>query len=160
MFKGWCSRVLEHPATHDGGLETVREPGGTAGPESEDTPLGNPDIWIPVAEKTAGRPWRGEVDAEKQEGEDNAEEQRREDDAGRERKTESGTVEIRERRGKEPHEERSCLGQLTPGDRPDEGQRSPETPRLRHVPGGAWLQQWDVGFTEDKSGEIMKIWIS
>ncbi|KAJ1115057.1 hypothetical protein NDU88_003285 [Pleurodeles waltl] len=53
----------------------------------------NPDIQIPVVEKTAGHPWRREEDAEKQEEEDNAEEQRWEVDAGRERKTESGTAE-------------------------------------------------------------------
>ncbi|KAJ1187939.1 hypothetical protein NDU88_004704 [Pleurodeles waltl] len=72
-------------------------PAETPGAEPEDTPLGNPDIQIPVAQKTAGRPWRGE-DAEEQRREDgeDTEEQRREDDVGRERKTESGNAETRE----------------------------------------------------------------
>ncbi|KAJ1144691.1 hypothetical protein NDU88_010988 [Pleurodeles waltl] len=54
------SRVLEHPATHDGGLQRGRDPRGTAGLEPEDTLPGNLDIRIPVAEKRTGRPWKQE----------------------------------------------------------------------------------------------------
>ncbi|KAJ1130998.1 hypothetical protein NDU88_009341 [Pleurodeles waltl] len=93
---GPCSRGLEHPATHDGGLLTDRDPGGTARPELEDTPLGNPDIRIPVTEMTTAHPWRQEDDAKKQEEEDDAGDLRRETDARGERKTESEVGETRE----------------------------------------------------------------
>ncbi|KAJ1115008.1 hypothetical protein NDU88_003236 [Pleurodeles waltl] len=89
---------------------------------------------IPIVQNTAGRPWREEDGAD-------TEEQRGEDDVGRERETELEDAETRERRREDPHEEQNRPEQLTPGNKPNERQGSPETMRLCHVPGGAWLQQ-------------------
>ncbi|KAJ1188199.1 hypothetical protein NDU88_004962 [Pleurodeles waltl] len=105
-------------------------PRGHRGAGQEKTHLRNPDIQIPVVQPPARRPQRGEDDAE-------AEEQTEEDDAGTEGKTEREDAETGKRPCEGPHEERSCPEQLTPGENLDEGQGSPETPRLRHVPGGA-----------------------
>ncbi|KAJ1179490.1 hypothetical protein NDU88_004724 [Pleurodeles waltl] len=128
---------------HPGAGTPDRDPGGTAGSEPEDTPLGNPDIRIPITEMTTAHPWRAEEDTRNQEEEEenDAGDPKTDTDARGEEKTESETGETRERQGEEPHTEQSFLGQLTPEDRPEEGKRNPETPRHRHVPGGAWLQQ-------------------
>ncbi|KAJ1200571.1 hypothetical protein NDU88_004394 [Pleurodeles waltl] len=109
-------------------MAASRPPGTPGAPRWWDRKTLPSGIQIPVVQKSAGRPWRGEEDAEvnKQAGED---------DAGTEGKT------VQEDAGTGPHSERSRLEQLTPGENLDEGQGSPETPILLHVPGGAWLQQ-------------------
>ncbi|KAJ1156649.1 hypothetical protein NDU88_009367 [Pleurodeles waltl] len=66
-------------------------PWGHRGPEPEDAPLGNPDIWIPVTEMTTSRLWRREDNAKKQEEEDDAGDPRGETDIRGEGKTESET---------------------------------------------------------------------
>ncbi|KAJ1162963.1 hypothetical protein NDU88_003427 [Pleurodeles waltl] len=43
-----CSRVLEHPATIDGGSQAAGYRGGTAGDDLEGEGDGNPDIRIPL----------------------------------------------------------------------------------------------------------------
>ncbi|KAJ1101674.1 hypothetical protein NDU88_006739 [Pleurodeles waltl] len=128
------SRVPEHPATDNGGLQTSRYPGVTAGAGQENTPLGNLDSQIPVVQNPVERPRRREDDAR-------AEKKTEEDDAGRGQKPEQEDAETGERRSDGPHEEWSRLEHLTPGENLDRGQGSPEMKRLHHVPGGAWLQQ-------------------
>ncbi|KAJ1205732.1 hypothetical protein NDU88_001159 [Pleurodeles waltl] len=104
-----AARAPEHPATDSGGLQTAQYPGGTAGAGQENTPLGNPDIRIPVVQNPAERPRRGE------------------DDAGSEEKTEREDAETGERRSNGPHEEHSRPEQLILGENLDGGQGSPET---------------------------------
>ncbi|KAJ1124742.1 hypothetical protein NDU88_003191 [Pleurodeles waltl] len=106
-------------------------PPGTLGPEQEDTFFGNLDIQIPVVKNAAGRPQREERDVE-------AEEPRGEEDTENTLQDDAATG---ERRIEGPTKERSRLEQLTPGESIDEGKTSPETLTLRHIPGGAWLQQ-------------------
>ncbi|KAJ1141384.1 hypothetical protein NDU88_007717 [Pleurodeles waltl] len=134
FVKGYCSRAPEHPITNNGGLQTGRDPGGTAGWNRRTRPLGIQISGFLLRKRPRDVP--GEERTRRNRGEDDAEEQRGEDDAGRERKTESENAETREQQSEEAHEEQCHLEQLTPGDRPDEGQRSRETPR-----GGEWLQE-------------------
>ncbi|KAJ1107392.1 hypothetical protein NDU88_004782 [Pleurodeles waltl] len=113
--------VPEHLATDNGGLQAAGYPGGTAGAGQENTPLGNPDIWIPIVQNPVERPRRGEDHAR-------AEENTEEGEEGTEEKTEQEDTEAGERWSKGPHEEQSRPEQLTPGENLDSGQGSPETP--------------------------------
>ncbi|KAJ1175915.1 hypothetical protein NDU88_001200 [Pleurodeles waltl] len=97
----------------------------------ENTPLGIPDIRIPVVKHQAGRPRHG------REGRRSRRAERR----GRRGETVLEDTATGERRTQGPPKERSCLEQLTPGESLNEGQGSPETLTLCHVPGGAWLRQ-------------------
>ncbi|KAJ1187178.1 hypothetical protein NDU88_003957 [Pleurodeles waltl] len=110
-----CSQVSERPATSNGGLHTDRYPGGTDGEEPEDEDIGNPDIRIPEVQN-AECPRRPEEEDNK-------------------------NVEVEKGRGERDSEETQRPGQRAPGGNPDDGQGGPETRRLCHVPGGAWLQQ-------------------
>ncbi|KAJ1204582.1 hypothetical protein NDU88_000028 [Pleurodeles waltl] len=116
---GVTGRAPEYPATNNGGLKAGRYPGGTAGEEQESTYIGNPDIQIPVVQKPVER-------------------------LRQEKETEQEDAEAGERQSEETHEERSSPEQLTHKGNLDGGQGSPEMRRLRHVPGGAWLQQIGV----------------
>ncbi|KAJ1177367.1 hypothetical protein NDU88_002626 [Pleurodeles waltl] len=111
----------------------VSRPPGTPGTGQENTPLWNTDIRITVVKNRVGHPRQREEDAE-------VKEQMGEDDAGTEGKTVQEDAETGERRNEGPHKEQSHLEQLTPGENLNEGQGSPETPILRHVPGGAALR--------------------
>ncbi|KAJ1136517.1 hypothetical protein NDU88_002932 [Pleurodeles waltl] len=114
---------------------------GSVGAEQGNTPLGNPDIRIPVVKYEAGhlRPRRNDTEAEEPCREDaEAEEPCGQDDA---EKTVQGDAVTGESRTKGPPKEWSRLEQLTPRESLGEGQASPEPPTLRHVPGGAWLLQ-------------------
>ncbi|KAJ1087810.1 hypothetical protein NDU88_000973 [Pleurodeles waltl] len=82
----------------------------------------------------AERPRRGEDDVR-------VEEKTVEDEVRTGGRPEREDVETGERRCGGPTEEWSYPEQLTPGENLDGEQGSPETQRLRHVPGGAWLQQ-------------------
>ncbi|KAJ1103222.1 hypothetical protein NDU88_000649 [Pleurodeles waltl] len=161
-------RVPKHPAIEYGGHPVPWRHCGN-------TPLGNPDIRIPVVKYEAGRPRRKDAEAEEPCREDaeaeepcredaeaeepcredaEAEEPCREDAEAEEpcgqddaEKTVQGDAVTGESRTKGPPKERSRLEQLTPGESLDEGQASPEPLTLRHVPGGAWLQQVILGCT-------------
>ncbi|KAJ1179773.1 hypothetical protein NDU88_005007 [Pleurodeles waltl] len=149
---GMCDGIPDVPGAGTPGYRQWRPPErpiplGHCGAGHKNTTLGNLDIRIPVVQNPAGHPRREEDDAEVEEktGEDDAEteEPTEEDDAGTEGKTEREDAETGQKPCDGPHEERSRPEQLTPRGNLDKGQGSLETPRLRHVPGGAWLQQSD-----------------
>ncbi|KAJ1178638.1 hypothetical protein NDU88_003881 [Pleurodeles waltl] len=134
-------RAPKHPAIEYGGLQAARYPGGTAGVEQGNTPLWNPDIRIPVVKYEVGlpRPRRKDTEAEEPCREyEEAEELCGQDDA---EKMVQGDAVMGESRTKGPRKERNRLEQLTPGESLDEGLASPGPTTVRHVPGGAWLQQ-------------------
>ncbi|KAJ1155672.1 hypothetical protein NDU88_008401 [Pleurodeles waltl] len=116
------------PGYPNGSLLPDQDPGGTAGSEPEDTPLGNTDIRVPVTEKGGARPWRAEEDARNQAEEDDTGDPEEETDARGEEKVESETGETGERHGEEPHMERSYLGQLTTEGSPEEVHLNPLSP--------------------------------
>ncbi|KAJ1180247.1 hypothetical protein NDU88_005469 [Pleurodeles waltl] len=66
-----------------------RNPGGNEGSEPEETPLGNPDIRVPMTEMKGARPWRAEEDARNQAEEDGAGDPKEETDSRGEEKAES-----------------------------------------------------------------------
>ncbi|KAJ1098248.1 hypothetical protein NDU88_003364 [Pleurodeles waltl] len=132
---------MGHRATQDGSLLPDWYRWGTAWPEPEDAPLGNPDIQIPVAEKSGARPWRGEEDVETQEERDDAGDPKERTDVGREEKAELENRVRGERREEKPHAEWSYREQLPRKCGPEEEKRNPGTPRDRHVSGRAWLQE-------------------
>ncbi|KAJ1192652.1 hypothetical protein NDU88_001958, partial [Pleurodeles waltl] len=129
---GNCSRVPEHPAINNGSPHRERCPGGTTRAEPEDASLGNLDIRIPTVETPGERPREKEDDGSRRTKTD-------EDDARTEGNPDQEDVVAGERQRGRPTEEESHPEQLTPIEALDG--ESPETRRLRHVPGGVWLQQ-------------------
>ncbi|KAJ1099862.1 hypothetical protein NDU88_004957 [Pleurodeles waltl] len=131
--------IFHHPGAGTPGNRQWRPPdcpihGGTSGAGQENTPLWNPDSRIPIVQNPADRPQWEEDDVR-------AEEKTKQDDAGTGEKPEWEDAETGERRSDGQPKEWSRPEQLTPGENLDGEQGSPETQRLRHVPGGAWLQQ-------------------
>ncbi|KAJ1215601.1 hypothetical protein NDU88_003209 [Pleurodeles waltl] len=120
-MKHACSRAPEHPATNNGSLLTGRYPAGTKEEEQENTYIGNPDIQIPVAKTPVERLRQRE-------------------------ETEQEDTEAGEKRSGRTREERSRPDQQTQEENIDGRQGSPETRRLRHVPGGAWLSRYGPAY--------------
>ncbi|KAJ1091186.1 hypothetical protein NDU88_004313 [Pleurodeles waltl] len=124
-----CSRVAKIPATYCANSRPEKCPGGPTGKDAEEA--GNPDIRVPESLKRKdgqrARHAQTREDVEKKDAE-RPEESENEEDAN-ETKTDT--------------EEREPVnrGPLTSRDNPTEGQEGPRRQELRHVPGGAWLQQ-------------------
>ncbi|KAJ1160506.1 hypothetical protein NDU88_001008 [Pleurodeles waltl] len=137
-----CSRVSEIPATHcaDAGNPDIRVPENTNSEygqsarrveEGDAAEAGNTDIRVP---KTLNRDngqivWR----AERGEDAERSEEERPEDCEIREDATESDS----DLEKGDPVNQ----GPLTSRGNTTEGQEGPRKQELRHIPGGAWLQQ-------------------
>ncbi|KAJ1088457.1 hypothetical protein NDU88_001614 [Pleurodeles waltl] len=149
-----CSRVADFPATFNAGSRSEKYLGGPAGNEAAE--VGNPDIRIsenlPIeAGQRAQRAEEGEAAGAGNPDIRVPKSLKRDEGLHARRAEETKDAERRDAEsadegniGEHERELDSDIGEggpFTAQGNTTEGQEGPKKPELRHVPGGAWLQQ-------------------